>query len=423
MSQITIAIAGLGSRGKNAYAKALLQLTDKAKVVAIADLDPEKRRMVMESHNVPPENCFETIEEMLSRPRLADAMIICSQDAQHIPHAVPALRRGYHVLLEKPISPNRDECNLLHRVATEENRKVAVCHVLRYAPIYRQIKDILDSGVLGQLMTIQSLENVAYWHQAHSFVRGNWRRGGDSAPMIMAKSCHDMDLMVWLTGRKCLRVSSFGSLGHFKPECAPEGAAKRCLDGCKAKDTCPYDAEKIYLTNKATGLLQGKTGWPCNILTNYPTEESIRKAIAEGPYGRCVYFCDNDVVDHQVVNLEMEGGLTVAFTMTAFTAETGRYTKFMGTHGSMVADMDANTVTVTPFGQTPIVYDIGEASKSSGHGGGDARLVSSFLDYIAGQSPRDITSLADSLESHYICMAAEASRLAGGQVMEVADFR
>ena len=423
MKKLTIAIAGLGSRGKNAYAKALLQMTDKAQVVAIADLDPEKRRLVASAHHVPAEHCYETIEEMLAQPKLADAMIICSQDQQHIPHALPALKKGYHVLLEKPISPSREECNLLHRVATQENRKVVVCHVLRYAPIYRKIKEVLDSGVLGQLMNIMSLENVAYWHQAHSFVRGNWRKCEESAPMILAKSCHDMDLMVWLTGRKCNWVSSFGSLGHFKPECAPAGAAKRCLDGCKAKANCPYDAEKIYLTNPATGLLAGKTGWPCNILAVEPTEESIRKAIAEGPYGRCVYYCDNDVVDHQVVNLEMEGGLTVSFTMSAFMADTGRYTKFMGTHGHMVADMDANTVTVTPFCGETVVYDIGKASQSSGHGGGDARLVESFLAYINGENPPNITTLEDSLESHYICMAAEASRLAGGQAVNVADFR
>lgn len=423
MKKITVAIAGLGSRGKNTYAKDLLKMTDKAQLVAVAEPDPEKRQMVVDSHGIDPKYAFETVEELLRQPKLADALLLCTQDAMHIRQAIPALEKGYDLLLEKPISSDKEECNRLHAVAEACGRKVAVCHVLRFAPIYQKVKQVLDSGVLGQLQSIQSLENVAYWHQAHSFVRGNWRTTREAAPMIMAKSCHDMDLMVWLTGRKCRAVSSFGSLGHFKPECAPEGAAKRCMDGCKAKETCPYDAEKIYLTGKDTGFLAGHTGWPCNILTNYPSEESLRKAIQEGPYGRCVYFCDNDVVDHQVVNLEMEGGVTVNFTMTAFTAETGRYTKYMGTHGSMIADMDRKLITVTPFGQESTVYDVSRESKTSGHGGGDTRLLEAFLDYAAGGSPENITSLADSLESHYICMAAEASRLAGGQVMEVANFR
>ena len=175
--------------------------------------------------------------------------------------------------------------------------------------------------------------------------------------MFLQKCCHDMDLMVWLTGKSRLRLSSFGSLAHFRPEHAPAGAAKRCLDGCQAKDRCPYDAEKIYITNEKTGVAQGKTGWPCDVLTLHPTEASIRQAIQEGPYGRFVYFCDNDVVDHQVVNLEMEGGLTVNFTMSAFTAGGGRYTNFMGAMGDMIADMAKNTVTVTPFGGKPTVYD------------------------------------------------------------------
>lgn len=424
MSMITVAIAGLGSRGKDAYGQALTQMKDRARVVAVADPDPAKVREVAGMFDLKPEQCFGSVEEMLERPRLADAMLICTQDRQHVPNAIPALRKGYHVMLEKPIAPDLDQCRALLAVSRETGRKVVVCHVLRYAPFYRKIKEILDSGILGALTSIMGIENVCYWHQAHSFVRGNWRSAEETSPMFLAKCCHDMDLMVWLTGRKCVRLSSFGSLSHFKPENAPEGAAKRCLDGCQARERCPYDAEKIYITNEATGVARGRTGWPCDILALHPSEKTIRQAIETGPYGRCVYFCDNDVVDHQVVNLEMEGGLTVSFTMSAFTAGGGRYTNFMGTHGNMIADMAKNTVTVTPFGGEPQVFDFNLASeRMSGHAGGDSVLLSEFLDYVQGAEAPGITSLEASMESHFIAMAAEESRIHRGRVVEMEDFR
>ena len=424
MSIITIAIAGLGSRGKDAYAHALSQLSHRAKIVALADPDPEKLAQAKAFPGLEDAVCFDSAEAMLAQPKLADAMVICTQDRQHVPQALTALERGYDVLLEKPISPDLAECKALLEKSRVTGRKVVVCHVLRYSPFYRKVKEVLDSGVLGRLMSIQAIENVCYWHQAHSFVRGNWRSSTETSPMFLAKCCHDMDLMVWLTGKKCVRLSSFGSLAHFCRENAPEGAAARCLEGCKARDTCPYDAEKIYLTNQSTGVLRGKTGWPCNILSLEPTEESIRKAIAEGPYGRCVYFCDNDVVDHQVVNLEMEEGLTVNFTMCAFTATGGRYTNYMGTQGNMIADMDKNTITVTPFGGQPVVYDFNAIkSKMVGHAGGDSVIVTEFLDYLEGQMPDGITTLADSMESHFIAMAAEESRVACGRVVEMEAYR
>ena len=420
---ITIAVAGYGLRGQ-CYSQYTLEHPDTMKVVAVADIVREKVDAAKQLFNLPEQMCFDSAEQMLEQPKLADLMFICTQDRQHVPMALAALEKGYHVLLEKPISPELSECIELQKKAHEKNRVVTVCHVLRYAPFYRKIKEVLDSGVLGDLMSIQAIENVGYWHQAHSFVRGNWRSKGETSPMFLQKCCHDMDLMVWLTGKSCLRLSSFGSLAHFRPEHAPAGAAKRCLDGCQAKDRCPYDAEKIYITNEKTGVAQGKTGWPCDVLTLHPTEASIRQAIQEGPYGRCVYFCDNDVVDHQVVNLEMEGGLTVNFTMSAFTAGGGRYTNFMGAMGDMIADMAKNTVTVTPFGGKPTVYDFNlSKERMSGHAGGDSVLIGDFLDYLQGQCPPSITTLEASMESHFMALAAEESRIHGGQVIELASFR
>lgn len=421
---VTVAIAGLGSRGKDAYAQALKSMPERAKIVAIADIDPAKVQEVAQEFSVPADRCFDSAEALLAREKLADVLLICTQDRQHVPHAIPALEKGYDILMEKPISPDLQQCQALLETAQRTGRKVVVCHVLRYSPFYRRIKSVLDSGVLGELQSIQGIENVTYWHQAHSFVRGNWRSSDTTSPMFLAKCCHDMDLMVWLTGRNCVKVSSFGSLGHFTPDHAPEGAAKRCLDGCRAKDRCPYDAEKIYITNPQTGIAHGNDDWPCNILALHPTMETIRQAIETGPYGRCVYFCDNNVVDHQVVNLEMEGGLTVNFTMCAFTADGGRTTKFMGTHGSMIADMSHNTIEVRPFGGETVLYDFNlEKERMTGHAGGDNVLMEEFLDYIQGRTPDGITSLEASMESHFICMAAEESRVHGGTCVEMERIR
>lgn len=419
-SIVNVAIIGMGSRGLNAYGRTLKRLSDLAKVTAIAEWDPRKRQEAGRELGVPAEFCFASAEELLEREKLADVLFVCTQDRQHVDHAIPAMEKGYHIMMEKPISPSLDKCKLLLETSRRTGRKVVICHVLRYSPFYRKIKEILDSGILGGLMSIQGIENVGYWHQAHSFVRGNWRDSSTTSPMILAKCCHDMDLMVWLTGRRCKRVSSFGSLGHFTPEHAPEGAAKRCLDGCLAKESCPYDAEKIYISNKSTGVACGHTGWPCNILDIHPTEESIRNALETGPYGRCVYYCDNNVVDHQVVNLEMEGGLTVNFTMSGFTGDVGRFTKYMGTKGSMIADLEAGIIKVIPFGKEMILYDFNLMGEDmSGHGGGDAVLVKEFLDYIQGGRPEGITSLEASLESHFIAFAAEESRIHGGQCVEI----
>lgn len=420
---LKIAIIGLGNRGRETYGAALNQLPEKAKIVAVAEILPERLEQAAKEFCIPKEMCFESAEEFLKQPKMADAVLVCTQDRQHVAHAIPALELGYDVLLEKPISPSEEDCKTLLEVAHRTGRKVIVCHVLRYSPFYRKIKEILDSGILGELRTIQAIENVCYWHQAHSFVRGNWRNSQTTSPMILAKCCHDMDLMVWLTGKKCERVSSFGSLSHFKPERAPAGAAKRCLDGCLAKESCPYDAEKIYMKHERIGIENGNTDWPVCVLSINPTSESVYEAIKTGPYGRCVYHCDNDVVDHQIVNMEMEGGLTVNFTMTGFTAGSGRYTVYMGTHGSMVADMAKNTIEVTPFGKPTEVIDFNLTGRD-GHGGGDSVLIEEFLEELQTPGHLDsITSIDASMESHFIAFAAERSRLKNGKCIDMSEIR
>ncbi len=423
--KISLVIIGLGSRGKNAYGTELLNLRDRAEVVAVADPNEERLAIGGNEHNIPPERRYHTAEELLAQPKLADAALICTQDRQHVGHAVAALRKGYDVLLEKPVSPDLSELQKIVRVAREENRRVVVCHVLRYTPFFQLIKETIDSGRLGRVVNIQALENVRYWHQAHSFVRGNWRRSEETSPMILAKCCHDLDYLIWLCGSRCEKVSSFGSLIHFKPENAPEGAAARCLDGCRAKENCPYDAEKIYLYNKDTGVLEGNTEWPVDILSENPTEKTIREAIQNGPYGRCVYACDNDVVDNQIVNMQMENGAALSLMMSAFTSIGGRTIKVMGTMGDLWGDMNRNIIRICEFGKEPEIIDFGKPKNDfNDHGGGDRGLILSFLDYLEGKkTDNTITTLETSIESHLAALAAEESRLKGGMPIDIAPLR
>lgn len=416
----TVAIAGAGSRGFGAYARLMNEVPERVKVVAVADTNPERVRVAKTYLNLPDEMCFRSAEEILEQPKLADILCIATLDQDHVKQAIKAMKIGYDLLLEKPISSDLEECKEILDVATGLGRKVVVCHVLRYSPFYRKVKEIIDSGVLGELMSIQAIENVAYWHQAHSFVRGNWRNSDTTSAMIMQKCCHDMDLIVWLTGRKAVRVSSFGHLGHFTKEHAPEGATSYCMGGCRAKDTCPYDAEEFYLNHPAMGVNRGNADWPVNMVCLEPTPEKVLAALPTSQYGRCVYYCDNNVVDHQVVNVEMEAGLTVNFTMCAFTNECSRYSKYMGTKGSMIADMEKNVIEISRFGQPMEVITFDQMDK---HGGGDEGLVHDFIDYMDGKECKGITELVDSVESHFICMAAEESRVNDGMVVEIEKFR
>lgn len=403
MRPITAVVLGAGSRG-DIYASYALAHPEELEIVAVAEPRPDRLRQFAEKHRLPPERCFTSWEELLAQPKLADAAFVCTMDDMHTAPALQALAQGYHILLEKPMSNSEEECRAIEAAAREADRVMAVCHVLRYTPFYQTIKALIDRGGIGQVCAVTQIENVGYWHQAHSFVRGNWRNSRETSPMLLQKSCHDMDILLWLVGRDCLRVSSFGSLRHFTAENAPAGAPARCLDGCPHSGSCPYYAPKIYLT--------GKTGWPVDVVTTDLTPAGIEKALREGPYGRCVYHCDNDVVDRQVVELEFDGGAVGSFVMTAFTADFSRQLKIMGTRGQIQADMGTKEIVLHPFGQEAEVIPLDMGSEASGHGGGDFGLVRDFLTVLrhGGESR---SSARASLQSHLICFAAERSRLEG----------
>lgn len=423
---LRVAIAGLGNRGRWTYAKYAQEHPEQMKIVAVADLVPERVQEAAATFGVPQENCFASAAELVQQDKLADILFVCTPDREHYIPAIEGLKKGYHLLLEKPISPTVEECTEIARLAKEKQRHVVVCHVLRYTPFFTQLKQILDSGRIGEIVTIQAIENVGYYHQAHSFVRGNWRNSELSSPMILQKCCHDMDILLWLSGRHIDRVSSYGDINLFKAEKAPAGAAKRCLDGCKVKENCPYDAEKIYITDDLTGVAKGKTAWPNNVLTMYPTVETVRRALEEGPYGRCVYHCDNNVVDHQVVNLELEDKSTISFTMSGLTSSQYRALKIMGTMGDIEANMETNLIEITEFGKEKEVVDIAKLGLDlSGHAGGDMRMVEDLLRLVSGESTAGgaLTSVQHSLESHLACFASEYSRTHQGESITLEEIQ
>ncbi len=424
MSQpVTFAICGCGARGLEAYAPYQLTHPEEMKVVAGADVRPERLELLQKRFGVPAGMCFPSDEALLAQPRLADVMIVSTQDRQHVDAALKALDKGYHILLEKPISPDLDQCRALQKKAHETGRLVVVCHVLRYTRFYAALEDLLRRGAVGKVETIDAIEHVAYWHQAHSFVRGNWRNSNETSPMILQKSCHDMDILRWLAGAPCLKVQSFGSLDYFKAENAPEGAALRCLDGCACKDACPYDAEKIYVTDPRTGIRGRGRGWPCGVLASEPDEEKIYAALRTGPYGRCVFHCDNNVVDHQTVNLEFANHIHATFTMTAFTQDCHRTIKVTGTMGEIEGDMEKNALILRRFGRPEETIDLSEeGGQFSGHGGGDFGLMASFCRLMAEGGADALTGVDASVESHVMALAAEASRLDGGRTITLAEF-
>jgi len=417
MKKITAAIAGLGGRGRDTYARYVLEFPDKIEVVAVADIDEYKRNEAAETFKIPADRCFGDVADLLKKEKLADVLFVCTPDDNHYRTSIDALRLGYHLLLEKPVATVAEECKEIAKVANEEKRHVVVCHVLRYSPFYSKVKEIIDSGDIGDIVTINAFEGVGYFHQAHSFVRGNWADTKETCPMIMSKCCHDMDIILWLADRHIKSISSYGSLSYFKPEKAPEGSAKRCVDcSSEVKDGCPYDAEKIYLTNPETGILHGNNTWPAGILAKPTTEVNIRKAIETGPYGRCVFHSDNDTVDHQVVNIEFDDGVTTNFTMTAFSEEVYRTIRVMGTLGIIEGDMRTNLIKTTVYGKDTITTDVSEiASEYGGHGGGDGLMFNSLINLLNGTSDSSLTSIDKSVESHLACLAAERSRLNGGK--------
>lgn len=407
--KIRLAIAGAGSRGVDSYAPHASLSKYDVEFVAVAEPRAEWREKAIRNLNIPRENAFTSWEELAAQPQMADGVLVTTQDQMHAGPAQAFMRKGYHVLLEKPMATTEEDCRAIVATRRETGRILAVCHVMRYSIYAQAMRRMLEKGLIGDIINIQHVEPIGYWHFAHSYVRGNWRREDQSSPALLAKCCHDLDILRYWMGQRCMRVSSFGGLMHFRKECQPKGAADRCLDCPQSIESrCPYSASKIYLRDR-----NGEKGWPNNVLTLDTSAEGITKALREGPYGRCVYACDNDVVDHQVINMEFDGGATAELTMVANTVSQARETWVMGTKGQLRSS-DMGTIHHVDFltdrKEIHDSKDLGKAEVATGHAG-DASIILNFIEAIAENNPeRLLTSPEISLESHLMAFAAERSR-------------
>ena len=405
MKKLTFAIMGLGNRG-TVYAKALQNFKEKAEIVAIAD----PRRSCLDTANeylqLPETGLYDSANSLLSQPKLADVMIVATQDAMHREHAIRSMELGYDLLLEKPISTNPQEVREIKAVADRLGRRVILAHVLRYTVFYRKIKQLLDQGAIGRVLNLEAAEHVSCHHMAHAYVRGHWRRKEDSSPIILAKCSHDLDLIYWLTGKKCKAVSSIGSLDFFTKENMPEGAPERCADGCPAADTCPYHAQNFYLSHIP--------GWPTKNMHPAPTEENIREILDTTRYGVCVFRQDNDVVDHQQVQLLLEDNVTVSFSLNGFHTRATRTIRINGTKGELWGDLHAKELFLQPHGGEVTKFEIDAIN--AGHAGGDEGLVEDMVAYFRDEPcSNSISTLDQSVESHYVAFAAEESRMQNGK--------
>jgi predicted dehydrogenase len=400
---VRVITLGAGNRG-NVYGNYAVRHPEEMDIVGVAEPIPLRNDRYTAKHNIPEENRFPTWERVFDRPKFADAVIISTPDNLHYGPCMAALRAGYDVLLEKPIAPTEQECRDILDLAKKTGRVVAVCHVLRYAPYFVKMRDMIQSGAIGDLVSIQHMEPIGNIHMSHSYVRGNWHDRHATTPIILAKSCHDLDILRWMVGKPCKQIVAMGGLHWFRQENAPPGSTARCMDGCAVEATCPYSAMKIYYRER---------GW----LSVFDLPEdpalhgnAILEKLRSTNYGRCVYRMDNNQEDHYIASMQFEGGVTANFSMEAHTVYTGRRTRVMGTMGDLVGDMETFVHNDFRTGQRK-VYDQGGGD---GHGGGDWRLVHDWIQAVSQQNSALLTSTIDaSIESHIMGFMAERSRETG----------
>lgn len=457
---ITALLFGAGARGAEAYGSYALANPGQIKFVAVAEPRRTRREKFAHDHGIPADRCYSSWQEALESKRIADVVLNCTQDQMHAESGLAAIAAGYDMLLEKPISHTLKDSIKIVRTADQQGRFLQICHVLRFTDLFQKVKEFLDENRLGQILAISHRENVASWHMAHSYVRGNWRHEQDSSPMILAKCCHDLDLLIWFTGEPVVNLTSFGSLGHFKAENAPQGAPKRCTDGCPVEATCPFFAPAIYIdlvpfkyaisqsSNPIYSLLGSQAlknprlitafarvipplqelteykGWPRSVLCDDPgNERALLKALQEGPYGRCVYHCDNDVVDHQVVDMEFKSGITATLTMQGHSHEEGRTLRIDGSSATLLAKFGFHRSYIEIHDHRTMEIEHIEYPNNvvrAGHGGGDYGLMQDFVNSMQRGNP-PTTSARESLESHYLAFAAEESRN-GQKQIDMLDF-
>ncbi|MFK7769163.1 MAG: Gfo/Idh/MocA family protein [Mariniblastus sp.] len=411
MKPVEFVIIGAGSRG-GCYADFALKNPSIAKLIGIAEPRAELRDRYASQHELLPGNVFQDWRELAAQERMADAVVISTLDAMHCEPAIAFANQGYNLMLEKPMATTLDDCRRIVETVDRTGVTMAVGHVLLYTEYTQRLRQIMSDGTIGKIVSVQHLEPVGYWHQAHSFVRGNWRNDSDSSSMLLAKSCHDLDWIRYVVDQPCVAVSSFGNLSHFRREEKPieAGDATRCVD-CDHESQCPYSAKRIYLDR----VRDGETGWPVDVVTLDTTESGVNRAIADGEYGRCVYECDNNVVDNQVVSMEFEEGITANLTMTAFTSAGPRRTSIFGTLGEIRGN--GSTIEINHFlnDETTIIQvEDSNAFELGQHNLGDDALMTAFFEAVAtGDKSHLLSGPRQTLESHSIVFAAEQARREG----------
>ena len=401
-------IIGAGNRSIE-YASYAGEHPDELKIVGIAEPDDIRRRKASEMFEIPRERCFQSAEKLAQFPVFADAAINGTMDPYHVPTTLPLLEAGYDVLLEKPMAPNEKEMSKLLETVNKTGRKVVICHVLRYAPFYAEIYKNVVRGEIGEIIAIHTSENVSYHHMAAGFIRGKWNKR-EVNPMLLAKCCHDMDLFAWFKSSIApIRVSSFGSLMYFRPEKAPSGSGTRCLVDCRIEESCPYSAKKNYIEQD----LWRSYAWEClEHILNPTIEQKLESLRKDNPFGRCVWRCDNDVVDHQSVIVEFEDGAVATHDMIGGVARPCRKIHICGTKGEIQGTMEDGWFVIHKpdaragheYSETKSEINISEDM----HGGGDMRLVQDFIRVVRDQRPSvSTTDIMDSVRGHQIAYAAD----------------
>jgi predicted dehydrogenase len=444
-------LVGAGARGKDAYGRWIARNAAKARLLAVAEPREARREQCSAQHRIPASLQFTDWRQLFARGKLAEACIVATQDHDHVEPALAAMAAGYHVLLEKPMALSEADCRTLVAASETAGVMLRICHVLRSTGFFTAVKGAVDSGMLGQVATIRHSENVSYWHYAHSYVRGNWRNTAEASPMILAKSCHDLDILCWIAGARPRAVQSFGSQEYFRKDRAPSGAPERCTDGCPHQEGCPWYAPRLYIHGtpvlKNVGLSRGSflgllarffgtepldrlwdwKEWPASTISDDLSRAARLQALRTGPYGRCVYRCDNDVVDRQVVSLQFDNGIAATFTLHGHSYHEGRQIRIDGSAGSLEGEFGLAGEELVYFnhrrGGRKLLWRSRNPFK--GHGGGDERLMEDFNTQVAALAGGAATgapgasmesakgSARAALQSHLVCFAAERSRREG----------
>jgi predicted dehydrogenase len=417
MAPLEAVLIGCGTRGRSVFGDYALRRPERLRILAVAEPEAERRGAMAAEHALAEDRALGDWRELLALPQLAPVAIVATGDTLHVEPALAALERGYDVLLEKPIAPDPADCVRVVEAAEKCGRMLQICHVLRFTPFYNRVHEILESGALGDLVAIDLKEHVAHWHMTHSFVRGKFRNRSLAAPILLAKCCHDLDLLTWFAGGGAERVASFGSLLHYRSESAPVGVPERCTDGCPVQETCVHDAVRFYAgPDEDVARI-----WPWSDVSPDPSRAARTRALEAGRYGRCVYRCDNDVPDHQVVAIEFRSGLTATFALHGHATHETRTIRVTGTLGELRGILHEGRIEVTRHGSLDVErHEF--TTDPIGHFGGDSGLLDHFTDVATRGAVSEVrTSGRVALESHLIGFAAEQAR-ESGRIIRISDF-